>query len=406
MEILKDKRIAVYLTGGIAVYKMANLVRQLIKKGAQVRVAMTSAATEFITPLTFQVLTQKEVLIDNFSEDHPEHVAHIELADWSDLALVSPATANTINKMAHGVADNLVTSALLATDCPVFIVPAMNEKMFYHFSTQKSIKVLKEHDYYVMDPDIGFLAEGYEGKGRFPNEERIVEELEQWSLKYEEDLPLSGQKIIITAGGTQEKIDPVRYLTNRSSGRMGHALAQSAFNLGAEVLLITASSLPVHRGIQTIRVSSAEEMANAIFQSFSKADGLIMAAAVSDYRPVKTANQKIKKQDNDNHMTIELTENPDILAEIGQKKTDDQWTVGFAAETNHLEAYAQKKLKTKNADFIVANDVSIDGQGFDTSQNAGIIYKKNGSQMIIPLQSKSAMADVILKEIISDLIVN
>lgn len=285
MTILKDKKIAVYVTGGIAVYKMANLVRALIKKGAQVRVAMTPAATEFVTPLTFQVLTRQAVLLDNFAEDRPSHVAHIEMADWADYSLVAPATANTLAKMAHGIADNAVTSALLATATPIFVVPAMNEKMYENFATQDNISILQSHDYYVMEPDTGFLAEGYEGKGRFPEESRIIDEFESWILAHTPNLSLSGKRIIISAGGTQEKIDPVRYITNRSSGRMGHALAEAAFYRGAEVVLVTASHLPIHRGIRTILVASAREMYQVISKEFEQADGLIMAAAVSDYRP-------------------------------------------------------------------------------------------------------------------------
>lgn len=400
MTILKDKKIAVYVTGGIAVYKMANLVRALIKKGAQVRVAMTPAATEFVTPLTFQVLTRQAVLLDNFAEDRPSHVAHIEMADWADYSLVAPATANTLAKMAHGIADNAVTSALLATATPIFVVPAMNEKMYENFATQDNISILQSHDYYVMEPDTGFLAEGYEGKGRFPEESRIIDEFESWILAHTPNLSLSGKRIIISAGGTQEKIDPVRYITNRSSGRMGHALAEAAFYRGAEVVLVTASHLPIHRGIRTILVASAREMYQVISKEFEQADGLIMAAAVSDYRPQNPATQKIKKQNAGSDVwQIELTQNPDILKTISEHKKAHQWTVGFAAETENIEDYAKKKLVAKHLDMIVANDVSQTDRGFDSHQNAGVIYRKDGRMTPIPLQAKSEMAEVILAEI-------
>lgn len=396
MTVLKNKNIAVYLTGGIAVYKMANIVRSLIKKGAHVRVAMTSAATEFIRPLTFQVLTQASVLVDNFSEDNPQHVAHIELADWSDFALVAPATANTLSKMSQGIADNMVTSALLATDAPIFLVPAMNEKMLEHFAVQENIDRLKAHGYYVMDPDTGFLAEGYEGKGRFPEEKRIIDELEMWIIQ-QSDLKLSGKRIIVSAGGTQEKIDPVRYITNRSSGQMGHALAEVAFYRGAEVELVTTSALSTHLGIHVTRVKTARDMHQTLADLFPKADGLIMSAAVSDYRPKRVADQKIKKHgDVNGDWAIELTENPDILKDLSAKKRADQWTVGFAAETENIEHYAKKKIVEKRIDMIVANDVSMSTQGFDSDQNAGTLYFADGSSIEIPVQSKKEMATVIM----------
>lgn len=400
--LLKDKNIALYVTGGIAVYKVVDLMRSFIKKGANVQVAMTESATKFVSPLTFQILSRQEVYVDTFDEKNPEIVAHVNISDWADVSVVAPATANTIAKMAHGIGDNFVTSALLATKSPVFVVPAMNTDMYENPATQNNIKLLKNRNIQFVEPDYGFLAEGYEGKGRFPENERIVEELSDFILSRTEDLPLKGQKILVSAGGTKERIDPVRYITNDSSGKMGHAVAEAAYYEGAEVTLVTASELPAPSGIETVRVDSALELFDEIDTRFDQTDVLIMAAAVSDYRVANEADSKMKKMDDSGPVTIELTENPDILKSMGDKKKE-QFLVGFAAETDHLEKYAKKKLKEKNLDVIVANEVGRSDRGFNADENQVILFTVDGDRIDVPLTAKSEVANIIIRKVIEDL---
>ena len=400
--LLKDKNIALYVTGGIAVYKVVDLMRSFIKKGANVQVAMTESATKFVSPLTFQILSRQEVYVDTFDEKNPEIVAHVNISDWADVSVVAPATANTIAKMAHGIGDNFVTSALLATKSPVFVVPAMNTDMYENPATQNNIKLLKNRNIQFVEPDYGFLAEGYEGKGRFPENERIVEELSDFILSRTEDLPLKGQKILVSAGGTKERIDPVRYITNDSSGKMGHAVAEAAYYEGAEVTLVTASELPAPSGIETVRVDSALELFDEIDTRFDQTDVLIMAAAVSDYRVANEADSKMKKMDDSGPVTIELTENPDILKTMGGKKKE-QYLVGFAAETDHLEKYAMKKLKEKNLDVIVANEVGRSDRGFNADENQVILFTADGDRIDVPLTAKSEVANIIISKVIEDL---
>ena len=400
--LLKDKNIALYVTGGIAVYKVVDLMRSFIKKGANVQVAMTESATKFVSPLTFQILSRQEVYVDTFDEKNPEIVAHVNISDWADVSVVAPATANTIAKMAHGIGDNFVTSALLATKSPVFVVPAMNTDMYENPATQNNIKLLKNRNIQFVEPDYGFLAEGYEGKGRFPENERIVEELSDFILSRTEDLPLKGQKILVSAGGTKERIDPVRYITNDSSGKMGHAVAEAAYYEGAEVTLVTASELPAPSGIETVRVDSALELFDEIDTRFDQTDVLIMAAAVSDYRVANEADSKMKKMDDSGPVTIELTENPDILKTMGDKKKE-QFLVGFAAETDHLEKYAKKKLKEKNLDVIVANEVGRSDRGFNADENQVILFTVDGDRIDVPLTAKSEVANIIISKVIEDL---
>ena len=400
--LLKDKNIALYVTGGIAVYKVVDLMRSFIKKGANVQVAMTESATKFVSPLTFQILSRQEVYVDTFDEKNPEIVAHVNISDWADVSVVAPATANTIAKMAHGIGDNFVTSALLATKSPVFVVPAMNTDMYENPATQNNIKLLKNRNIQFVEPDYGFLAEGYEGKGRFPENERIVEELSDFILSRTEDLPLKGQKILVSAGGTKERIDPVRYITNDSSGKMGHAVAEAAYYEGAEVTLVTASELPAPSGIETVRVDSALELFDEIDTRFDQTDVLIMAAAVSDYRVANEADSKMKKMDDSGPVTIELTENPDILKTMGDKKKE-QFLVGFAAETDHLEKYAKKKLKEKNLDIIVANEVGRSDRGFNADENQVILFTADGDRTDVPLTAKSEVANIIISKVIEDL---
>ncbi len=402
VTVLQGKNIAVYVTGGIAIYKVADLVRGFIKEGAQVRVAMTEAATAFVSPLTFQILSKNEVYTDLFVENDPAEVAHIHLADWSDLAVLAPATANTIGKLANGIGDNFVTAALSATNVPLFIIPAMNTKMYENPRTQKNIATLMEDGISFIEPDTGFLAEGYEGKGRYPENERVLAEIKETLTEKDQSLPLKNKKIIVTAGGTVERIDPVRYITNDSSGKMGHHLAEAAYERGARVTLITASKLTSSQGIERVDVESAKDMYEAVGEVFDDADLLIMAAAVSDYGPAISADQKIKKDgQEDETMIIELKENPDILKEMGKRK-DSQILVGFAAETENLEEYAQRKLKEKNLDYIIANDVSKEGSGFNVDTNEVIIFNRSGNKKHLPLADKKEIASQVIQLIIDE----
>ncbi len=400
--MFENKKIALYVTGGIAIYKVVDLMRDFIKQGAKVRVAMTESATQFVTPLTFQILSLHEVHVDTFSEKTPGHVAHVDLADWSDIAVVAPATANTIAKMAQGLADNFVTSSLLATNTPIFVVPAMNTKMYQNTVTQDNIQKLKQRGYYVVEPDTGFLAEGYEGQGRYPENQRILEELEQFLVSSAESLPLKGYRVLVSAGGTKERIDPVRYITNDSSGKTGHAIAEAAYKQGAEVTLVTASDLPTPSAITTIRVDSAKEMFREIDALFEATDILIMSAAVSDYGVASASDSKMKKEAQSDELTIELVENPDILKTMGEKKTH-QFLVGFAAETENLEEYAKEKLKEKNLNLIVANEVGRDDRGFNADNNAVTIFSDAHHKVDVPITSKKKIAAILIENIISEL---
>lgn len=392
--MLSNKRVTVYVTGGIAVYKAADLVRKLIKAGADVKVAMTASAQEFVTPLTFQVLSKHDVSTDIFGEKDAQFVNHIHLADWTELAIVAPATANIIAKMANGIADDFVSTALLATTAPKLVIPAMNQHMLENPATVRNLASLKEYGYEVMEPATGFLAEGYEGKGRMPEPDQIVEAAQQFLLQQVKNLPLKDQTIIITAGGTKERIDPVRYITNDSSGKMGYSLAKAARDFGAQVTLISATNqLPIPFGVSFVSVQSASEMEKAVFDRFNASDIVIMAAAVSDYRPKTQAAFKIKKSNED--LTLVLEKTTDILARLGKEKTS-QFLIGFAAETNHLETYAVDKLKRKNADMIVANDVSQADAGFNKDTNEVVIFQPEIDPIHVSVRSKDLVAEEIL----------
>lgn len=392
--MLTNKKVTIYVTGGIAVYKAADLVRKFIKAGAEVRVAMTASAQEFVTPLTFQVLSKHDVYTDTFDEKDAQFVSHINLADWTELAVVAPATANILAKMANGIADDFVSTALLATTAPRLIVPAMNQHMLENPATVRNMESLRSYGYEIMEPDTGFLAEGYEGKGRMPEPEKIVEAAQLVVVNNAKELPLKGKKVLITAGGTKERIDPVRFITNDSSGKMGYSLAKVARDLGAEVTLVTATNLlPVPFGVEPIYVQSSEEMGSAVLDIFHKVDMVIMAAAVSDYRPKTQATVKIKKTNED--LTLVLEKTTDILAELGKRKTG-QFLIGFAAETHEVERYAFDKLKRKNADMIVANDVSKEYAGFNKDTNEVIIYQLDKEPIQISVRSKDLIAEEIL----------
>lgn len=393
--MLTGKHIALYVSGGIAAYKAATLVREFIRQKAQVRVVETAGAQAFVTPLTFQVLSKYEVYTDRFAQLAPEQVAHIELADWTDVAVVAPATADLMAKLANGIADDFASTALLATTAPKFVAPAMNVHMWENPATQRNVATLKQDGMRIIDPDTGFLAEGYHGKGRFPEPAKIVATVEAALIAADTSLPLHGQKVLVTAGGTRERLDPVRYLSNDSSGKMGYALALAARNLGAQVTLIsTVSQLPVPAGVTYVHVDSAAAMRTALLNRFVAAAMVIMAAAVADFRPAAPAANKIKK-DSTNY-TLELTKNPDILAELGQRK-QHQFLIGFAAETQNLLTYAQKKLAQKQVDMIVANDVSSPHAGFNRDTNEVTVLRPNQAPQPLKVASKTKIAQQILQ---------
>lgn len=396
--MLTNKKITLYVSGSIAVYKSLSLLRLLIKKGNQVTVVMTKAATEFVTPLTFMTLSKQTVYTDEFKVESASDVNHIKIADETDLAIVAPATADLIAKMANGIADDIASSALLATTAPIYVVPTMNTHMLENPATKRNIRTLREDGIQLMDSATGFLAEGYEGKGRMPEPVDIVSWLEVMELSVTKQL--QGKKIIVTAGGTKERIDPVRYLSNDSSGKMGYAIARVAQRAGAEVILMTGkTSLSRPTGMKIIDIESAAELFNAVKDAFTDADGLIMAAAVADFRPLTTAKQKIKKNDDNDLMNISLTKNPDIVAEIGKIKRSNQFVVGFAAETNDLLENATKKMQKKHLDLIVANDVANINIGFNSDDNQVTFIFKNGQQIQTPIESKLAIATELINVI-------
>ena len=402
--MLNQKKVAVYVTGGIAAYKALLFVRLLIKEGAQVKVAMTQAACQFVSPLTFQVLTKEKVMVDTFDENDPSVVQHIHFADWSELAIVIPATANTIAKMANGIADNFVTSALLATTAPKVIVPAMNEHMWENPATLRNCTQLQKDGVIMIEPSEGFLAEGYSGKGRLPEPEEVLQQIKELNLFEQEEQPLLGKKVLITAGGTKERIDPVRYISNDSSGKMGYALAEDAVKKGAEVILISATTtLPVPNGVKIEYVESAKEMQEKVLNHFSSVDIAIMVAAVSDYRVKEPATQKMKKTDDKDEITLTLVKNPDILKQLGSLKKEGQTVIGFAAETHQVIEFAKQKLVKKNADFIIANDVSDQSIGFGADMHQVTILSKTGEEILLPKVSKHLLAKEIWKNLIQHL---
>ena len=403
----KGKNVTVFVTGGIAAFKAATLVRLFVKAGANVEVAMTKSACEFITPLTFQVLTKNKVHIDTFDEDEANKVQHIHLADQTDVAIVVPATANTIAKMANGIADNFVTSTLLATTTPIYVVPAMNEHMWENPATVRNVKQLVEDGKSVIEPATGFLAEGYDGKGRLPEPEEIFEQVTFFESRREYKSPLEGKTILITAGGTKERIDPVRYISNDSSGKMGYALARAAAVLGAEVQLIsTTKQLKVPYGVQVTYVESALEMHDVVTHLFPKTDIAVMVAAVSDYYVANRSNQKIKKQQNELGLTLELLENPDILKKLGHSKREEQIVIGFAAETTNVLEYAKAKLEKKKADVIIANDVSNSRIGFNSDSHQVTLLTKDGHIVNLPENSKEELALNIWESLLEEKIIH
>ena len=389
---LAGKKIVLGVSGGIAVYKAVDLVSRLRKKGAEVKIVMTEAATKFVTPLTFRELSANPVVVSMWGEVHEFNVEHIALACWADLFVVAPATANIIAKMATGIADDMLSTTLLATPAQIVICPAMNTNMYEHPITKANLQKLLDLGYKVLPAAEGHLACGTSGAGRLPEPQAIVEYLEQTIVVAQD---LAGLNILVTAAGTREAIDPVRYISNHSSGKMGYAIAQAAIARGAQVTLISGpSNLPVPAKVNFVPVESAKAMHAAALEYFSKADIVIKAAAVADYRPKEVSSQKIKKQA-DANLTIVLEKNPDILADLGQKKTK-QFLVGFAAETNDLISNAQEKLRKKNLDMIVANDVTLSGAGFNADTNIVKLLYPDGEICSLEQMSKTKVANILL----------
>jgi phosphopantothenoylcysteine decarboxylase / phosphopantothenate---cysteine ligase len=393
--MIENKNILLCVTGGIAVYKAAALTSKLTQAGANVKVIMSESACKFVTPLTFQALSRNEVYVDTFDEKDPAVIAHINLADWADLVVIAPATANIIGKLANGIADNMIVTTLLATNAPVWIAPAMNVHMYQHPAVLKNIRTLTEYGYRFIEPQEGFLACGYVGKGRLEEPETILSLIEDY-FQEKENL-FSGKKILVTAGPTREPLDPVRFFTNRSTGKMGYAIAEEAARFGGEVILISGpTNLLDPKNVQVVRVETAQQMFENVMRYFDDVDIIIKAAAVADYRPKKVFDQKLKKQPGD--YVIEMERTVDILKTLGERK-NKQVLVGFAAETENVEEYAKTKLKSKNLDMIVANNVKEEGAGFGVDTNIITIYRRDEKVTKLPLLSKKEAARSILREI-------
>lgn len=388
--MLKGKHILLGVTGGIAAYKSAELVRLFIKAGAEVKVVMTRHATEFITPLTLQTLSCNPVFLELFSLIKEHDIAHISLAEEADIVVIAPATANIIGKIAGGIADDLLTTVVMATRAPVLICPAMNTKMYENAIVQENMQRLSGYGYHIMTPGSGELACKAEGAGRLPELSDIIEEVK--NILTVKDL--AGERILITAGPTREPFDPVRFITNYSSGKMGYALAASARRRGAAVTLVSGpSTLPVPCGVEFVPVSSAIEMRDAVMKHLPPATIVIKSAAVADFRPSTRASEKIKKKGES--LTLTLERNPDILAEIGRKK-EGRILIGFAMESEDLVENARVKLESKNLDLIVANDLKQTGAGFQTDTNIVKILDREGRIEALPLMDKIEVAERIL----------
>jgi len=396
--VLLTKKIVICVTGGIAVYKAVALVSKLSQAGADVKVIMTGSAMEFVTPLTFQAMSRNDVFFDTFDEKDSRVIAHIDLADWADLVIVAPATANVIGKVANGISDDMVSTVLLATTAEVWIAPAMNVNMYENKAVIRNIATLAEDGFRFIEPSEGFLACGYVGKGRLEEPEKIVELIvERFTPKV---LPLAGKKVVITAGPTRERIDPVRYVSNFSSGKMGYAMAEAAVALGAHTTLISgpvALEKPV--GVEVINVESAAEMFEAVIKNYDDATIVVKAAAVADYRPAEIHSQKIKKVEGDS--IIELERTTDILKTLGDRK-NKQVLVGFAAETENVLENGMTKLNRKNLDFIIVNDVTDPDGGFGSETNVVTLVSKNGTNNLYPAMSKRDLSYLLLKAIIEE----
>lgn len=393
--MLTGKTVVLGVTGSIAAYKIANLARMLIKLGAEVHVLMTKNAENFINPITFETLTKHKCLIDTFDRNFEYSVEHVALAKKADLVMIAPASANVIGKIANGIADDMLTTTVMACPCKKIIAPVMNHNMLHNPIVQDNIEKLCGYGYEIVAPANGMLANGDIGDGRMPDEELLLEYIIK-EIAYEKDL--TGKKVLVTAGATMEAIDPVRYITNHSSGKMGFALAKNAMRRGAEVTLVMGKcEIEPPELVNVIRVKSAKDMFDAAVKEAENADIIIKAAAVADYRPKTVSNEKVKKQDGD--MTIELERTDDILKYLGEHKKDGQFICGFSMETENLLENSRAKLKKKNADMIAANSIRQDGAGFGTDTNIVTLITEN-SEAELPIMSKDSVAARIFDKII------
>jgi len=391
----KQEVVVLGVSGGISCYKAVELTRLAVKQGFQIQVIMTRNALEFVSALTFQTLSGNPVATETFDLTQESEIGHIHLADSADVFVVAPATANVIGKIANGIADDLLTTVLMATRAPVLIAPTMNVHMYENPILQENLRKLRRVGYHVMEPGEGFLACGYEGKGRLPEPDRILEAM----LDLLKPKDLVGEMLLVTAGPSREPIDPVRYISNRSSGKMGYALVRAALRRGARVTLISGpTALDAPAGARVIRVTTAEEMRAAVLGEYPGCTALIMAAAVADYRPAVVFDRKMKRANG--AVELRLEPNPDILRELGEKK-DGRFLIGFAAETEALAANAEMKLRAKNLDMIVANNVVEPGSGFDGDTNIATILDRTGAKQALPLMSKDQLADCVLDRFVA-----
>lgn len=393
--MLKGKTVVLGVTGGIAAYKMPNLASALVKLGCNVQVLMTRNATEFITAVTFETLTGHKALVDTFDRNFEFKVEHVAVADQADLVMIAPATANVIAKLAHGLADDMLTTTVLACNCPKIVVPAMNTKMYDNPVTQDNLNTLRRYGWEVVEPASGYLACGVTGKGKLPEPAELLQAILH-HLAHEKDL--AGKRVLVTAGPTREVLDPVRYLTNRSSGKMGYAIAQAAERRGAEVTLVSGPvSLKKLPYVETVDVESAQEMYEAVTARAAEQDIIIKAAAVADYRPATVAEDKIKKSDGE--MSISLERTQDIIGYLGQHRQPGQFLCGFSMETRDMVDSSRKKLEKKNMDMIAANNVKVAGAGFQVDTNQLTLITRE-DLLELPLVSKEEAANLLLDEIV------
>ena len=405
ITILNNKHIILGVTGSIAVYKAVDLASKLTQAGAQVDVVMTEAAQQFVAPLTFQAVTGRPVYTDLWQADSSgglhTHIAHVGLGEGADLLVIAPITAQTMAKLAHGMADNLLAVTALTARCPVVIAPAMDGGMYEHAATQANLQTLLSRGVHLIEPDEGRFASGLVGKGRLPETPTLMGHIRRVLGK---DGGLAGRKVIVTAGGTQEPLDPVRFITNRSSGKQGYALAQAALDAGAQVTLISSvtDQLPTPVGTEIIPIESAEQLSDAVLASVREADALIMAAAVADFRPAQVSEQKIKKDKQDASLSLELTRNADVLMQVREQRQQTGWprvTIGFAAESENLLENAQSKLERKGLDLLVANDISATDAGFAVDTNRVTILDTRGGQRALDLTTKTAVSEIIIERV-------
>ena len=392
--MLKGKKIVLGITGSIAAYKACLLIRQLIKRGAEVQVVITPAGKEFITPITLSALTHKPVISEFFSQRDGTWNSHVDLGLWADAMVVAPCTASTLGKMAHGIADNMLITTYLSMKAPVFIAPAMDLDMYRHPSTQANMKTLLSYGNHIIEPESGFLASGLEGKGRMEEPEVIADRLDQFFSENSQPSPIAGKKVVITAGPTYEKIDPVRFIGNYSSGKMGFAIAEECLRRGADVTVVAGPvSLTCSSGIRRLDVESCQDMYDAATSEFADADVAILAAAVADFRPALVADRKIKRGKDD--MVITLCPTHDIAAALGASKKAGQTLVAFALETNDEEANAMRKLEKKNADFVVLNSLRNEGTCFRTDQNQREIVSRDGKTSYEKKSKADTASDIV-----------